>query len=348
MKVILMFCVSFWIKTTTFAKAEKAEVPVQASRVTQLKIELQKKPQDFPLLLQLAEELNKANQPRAAADLLWPSLEKLNLKGFYTLVESHELLKDWAEVIRAGGLALAKFPNEAALLTRIGNAHFMRLKMTDAKESLKKAIEINKTYLPAYEAMAKVYEKNPYELRILYQDMVEVFGPKASFLTKLCAICTNDGDNEQGEQLCKQGVQVDATIADNHVNLGVIAKQKGEAEKARILLRAAAEKFQSSEFAQFQYANFLESEKNDVDSYKYYERCLAIDPDSERCLLGFASTAVQLQKNEKSHTAFIKLCRKSGRKNSLAVRKAIKLLRQRKDSEWSEKFERVAERCSSL
>src|SRR5690606_33977971 len=127
-----------------------------------------------------------------------------------------------------------------------------------------------------------IYEKNPYEKRLLYQDMVEIFGPKAEFLTQLCALNANDGENEQGQKSCQQAIAADAKIPENHVYLGVISKQKGDAETAKKLLKAAADRFPSSEFAQYEFASFLETDKAWIDSNKYYERCVRADEKSDR------------------------------------------------------------------
>ncbi|RYZ79750.1 MAG: tetratricopeptide repeat protein, partial [Proteobacteria bacterium] len=74
----------------------------------------------------------------------------------------------------------------------LGTAQFMSKKNTEALESLKTALELNPKYQPAYEKLAEMYQqrKNTYELRILYQDMVEKIGPKSEFLNKLCELNT--------------------------------------------------------------------------------------------------------------------------------------------------------------
>ncbi|MBX3033591.1 MAG: tetratricopeptide repeat protein [Bdellovibrionaceae bacterium] len=294
-----------------------------------------------------AQGLFKKNDYAKTTALLWKNVERLDRAGIILLIKAHEAKKEWNDVIRAANLWLGKNNNDEEVLTFLGRAQFMRQRKPDeAKETLKKAIEVNPKYQPAYEVLAEIYEKNPYERRLLYQDMIEAFGPRADFLTKLCELNANDGENEQGEAVCKQAIGVNPKIADNHVYLGIIAKQKGEEDKAGRLLKAAADKFPSSELAQYEIAAYYESQKNWVDSAKYYEACLLADKNSERCLVGVGNSGIQLKKFERAHDAFQAACRRNGRKHTPIVRRAASSLRQMKALEWAEKLETVAERCA--
>lgn len=304
-------------------------------------------PTDLAGIKSRAEALRKKGDLAGATDLLWKNVEKLDTEGYLLLGRMHESRKEWNEVIRASGLLIAKKPKDpqtAEALTLVGRAQFMKGKITDAKEALKQALELNKLYEPAYDVYAQIYEKMPYEQRLLYQDMVETFGPKPKYLTKLCAINTADGENEQGSQICNQAIKADGKIADNHVNLGVIAKQKGEPELARKYLRAAADMFPDSEYAQHQFALFLEEEKNYVDSFKYYERCLSANPGADACAAGVGISGLQIQKFERALAALKQVCNRNGRKYSAQIRKAIRLT-QGKDASWRAKFEDIADRC---
>lgn len=330
---------------STPAPAPAATPAPELSRIEKLKEEVRKKPSDGKLIAQLAKELAKTGETEKATRLLWQHVEKLDRAGMLLLIETHETRKEWTDVVRASNLLIAKNQKDEEALTHLGNAHFMRRRIDDAKEALRKALEINKMYQPAYETLGKIYEKNPYEQRLLYQDMVETFGPKAPFLTKLCAINTTDGENEQGEQVCKQAVDADPKVPENHVNLGIIARQKGDSERSEKLLKAAADRFPKSEFAQYENASSLEHAKNYVDAYKYYEGCVGADPASERCLVGLGNTGVQIQKYERAYEAFKTVCRTAGRKYASTVRKASYSINQRKEESWALKFEQLAERC---
>lgn len=318
---------------TGWAQSKAAKAPIQDPKST----------------VKQAEDFFSKKEYGKATDLLWKNISSLDRQGFVLLMRAHKEKGEWGEVIRAGNLALSKNGKDEEAMTYLGEAQFRRAnKPSEAKETLKKVLEINPKYQPAYEILAQIYEKNPYEQRLLYQDMVEIFGPKASFLSRLCALNTNDGENEQGEKYCQEAIAAAPKTPDNHVYLGIIAKQKGETDKAKKLLKSAANRFSGSEFAQYEAANFLESDKAWIDSNKYYEKCVRADDKSDRCWVGVGNTAIQLRNYNLAVNAFIKACQIAGRKNSPIVRRAVSTVRQRKDLEWSDKLNRVAERCSYL
>lgn len=294
-----------------------------------------------------AQELFDKGEFRKTADLLWKNIASLDRQGMLLLLKAHKARKEWNEVIRAANLALSRNARDEEAMTYLGEAQFRRqTNPEEAKETLKRAMEINPKHQPAYEIMALIYEKNPYERRLLYQDMIEIFGPKIEILTRLCELNAEDGENEQGERYCRQAIEKDSSVDRNHVYLGLIAKQKGETEAAKTRLRAAAVRFSGSEFAQFQYALLMEEEKNWIDANKFYEQCVVADSKSDRCWLGVGNSAIQLRQYERSVQAFSRACQLAGRKHSPVVRRAVSTIRQRKDLEWSDRLSRVAERCA--
>lgn len=323
-------------------------------RLEKLKSDFQKSPKDRLKLMRLAEELIKQNDAAAATKLLWSKIELLDRAGFLMLARTHEKRAESSEMLRAVNLLLAKDEKDEEALVLQGNAILLRPgagdkggKVTEAKEAYKKALEANPKYQPAYAALAKIYQKNPYELRILYQDMITTFGAKSEFLAKLCEISTNDGDNEEGEKYCNQGIAKDSKVPENYVHLGIIAKQKGDQEKAKKLLKEAAAKFPKSEFAQYETANFLMNRKDDLEAYNYFQRCLRADARSERCLIGLGLSGVQIQKHEQAYNSMKQACHIGGRKHAAMVRRAASVLRSQKALQWSTRFEDLASGCSS-
>lgn len=316
-----------------WAQSKAAKAPIQDAKTT----------------VKQAEDLYAKKEFGKAADLLWKNISSLDRRGLVLLMKSHKEKGEWSEVIRASNIALSKNAKDEEAMTYLGEAQYRRAnKPAEAKETLKRVLEINPKYQPAYEILAQIYEKNPYERRLLYQDMVEIFGPKAPFLTQLCALNTNDGENEQGEKYCREAIAADPKTAENHVYLGVISKQKGDTEEAKKLLRSAADRFPGSEFAQYEIASFLEADKAWIDANKYYEKCVSADEKSDRCWVGLGNSAIQLRNYDRAVSAFIKACQIAGRKSAPVVRRAVSTVRQRKDLDWSDKISRVAERCSYL
>lgn len=297
--------------------------------------------------LREAEALYKKGDMKEVTALLWKNIDSLDRNGFILLLKAHKKKEEWGEVIRAANLLLSRHPKDEEGMTYLGEAQYRRQKRPDeAKETLNQVLQINRKYQPAYEILALIYENNPYERRLLYQDMIEIFGPKADFLTQLCQLNVEDGENEQGEKYCTQAIEAAPKVPENHVYLGLIAKQKGETDVAKKRLRAAALRFPQSEFAQYEQASFMEAEANWIDAHRFYDVCVKANTKSDRCWVGLGNAAVQLRKYEEAIEAFNKACQIAGRKNAPIVRRAVSTARQRKDLDWSEKIGRVAERCS--
>ncbi len=299
-------------------------------------------------VLKNAKDLFQKKDFRGATDILWPQVEKLDKEGLLLLARAHKELKEPTEMIRASRLALAKDEKNTEAQTLQGDAFLMQKKITDAKEAFKKAIEWNPRYEPAYKGLSKAYEKNTYELRILYQDMIKVFGDKAEYLSELCRLSALDGDNEEGLTYCNQASIKKSDNSDNYVYLGLIQNQMGDADSAEKTLKKTADKFSQSELAQFQWATFLQNKKNDLEAVTYFERCLKADSESQRCLLGLGNSSAYISKIDRSYEAFNKVCMKGGRKYAAAVRKAVVTIRQQKQATWIRKFEQLAEECAAL
>lgn len=303
-------------------------------------------------VLATAEDLFKKGDFDKASDLLWKNIDKLDRKGLLLLAVVHEKKKDPANMIKVANMLISKNPKDFEGYYLIGSAHMMNKKMmakqnSEALEAFKTCLEINPKYQPAYEKLAKMYEEknNNYELRILYQDMLENIGHKAEFLTKLCEINTKDRQEDQALSTCKEAIQKDPKIADNYVNLGIVQKDAGDMDEAKKSLKTAADAHSKSEFAQYTYANLMEEQKSFLDANKYYQRATAADDKSARSWLGYAKSAFELRKYPEALEAYKKAC-KLDQKNAVAFRKATTTLKSAKDTGWTGPYEKASESCS--
>ncbi|WP_413289415.1 tetratricopeptide repeat protein [Bdellovibrio sp. HCB337] len=303
-------------------------------------------------VLASAEELFKKGDYDKTSDLLWKNIDKLDRKGLMLLAVTHEKKKDPANMIKIANMMLSKNPKDHEAYYLLGSAQMMNKqvvskKNSEAMESFKTCLEINPKYQPAYEKLAKMYEEkqNYYELRILYQDMLDNIGRKAEFLTKLCEINTKDRQEDQALSTCKEGIQKDPKIADNYVNLGLVQKDAGDVDEAKKSLKTAADAHSKSEFAQYTYANLMEEQKSYLEANKYYQRATAADEKSARSWIGYAKSAFELRKFEEALDAYKKAC-KLDQKNAVAFRKATTALKSAKDAGWTGPYEKASESCS--
>jgi len=299
-------------------------------------------------VLSTAEASFKKGDFNAVTDLLWKNIDKLDRKGLLLLAITHEKKNEPGNMIKVANMLISKDPKDYEALYLLGSAQMMNKKNSEALESLKSALEINPKYEPAYDKLVQMYEqkKNYYELRILYQDMMDHLGHKPETLTKLCELNTNkDFQEDQALSNCKEAIAKDPKTADNYVYLGLVHQHVGDTEEAKKDLKNAADTHSKSELAQYTYANLLEEQKNYLDSSKYYQTCTVADPKSSRCWSGYAKSAFEIHKYDEALEAYKKAC-KLDQKTAVAFRRATTVLRNAKDSTWLKPYETASESCS--
>ncbi len=278
--------------------------------------------------------------------LLSPEVEKLDRHGLIDLANAYSGLKKPEAAIKTYTACLATNPKDFEAKTAIGREQLSLGREKEALATLKEALEMNTHYLPAYKLMIAVYEKrkNKYELRILYQDLVEKFGEKSEYITPLCELTTLDVLFELSLRYCQLGIQKDPKEPKNYVYLGITYRDSGEPEKANFNLKKAAEDFPKSELAQLTYALHLEEKKNYIGAYSFYRHATVAEPTSTVAWKGLGASAVEIQKYAEALEAFQKAC-SLDKKSLPALRKATNTLRTMKIEDWLKKFESAVEKC---
>lgn len=331
-----------------------------SQKIEQIKAQIRKTPRNLLLVIDLAQEFYNIGDYEKTTLLLWKQVENLNHKGLILLLKAHHQRGDTEQVIKVAQMLIVKNPKDAEAHTYEGLAHLSKVKVSDsvelkkskekvALESFKKAIEADSKYQPAYEAIEKIYDNpkrpNFYELRMLYQDMIDNIGGHFEFYQKLCKINALDGVNEPAIEACTKSMQLNDEIPENYVFLARAHKQMGNSEKTMKLLKDASAKFPKSDFVLESYAKYLEDDKNFIDAYKYYDQCVSVAEKNEACLAGAATSGVQIQKYEKGLQYLIQACAIS-RKHSVLARKLASVIRASKAMDWVRSYEVQAEKCA--
>ncbi|MGZ3774925.1 MAG: tetratricopeptide repeat protein [Pseudobdellovibrionaceae bacterium] len=318
-------------------------------KIERLKKEFRDNPKNTELIIPLAEEFTKKHDYEKATQLLWKYVDKIDRRGLILLAKAHENRKEPNEMIRALNILLGKDSKDYEAYSLMGNANALLKKHKDAVEAYKKAIELNSKYEPAYNGLVSIYEKrtppNLYELRILYQDMIETFGRLPRFLRKLCEINTLDGTSEPAIQTCKEAINKEPNVADPYVHLAINYKAIGEDGASLKTLKQASKEFPKSELAQYQYAKRLEDDKNYIEAMNFYKAATEAETSSARSWLGLATSSFELKKFELALIAYKNAC-KYDKKNAVAFRKATTILRNQKNTEWKDKYESASESCT--
>lgn len=300
-----------------------------------------------PFLFEVTALFQKKEYTKVTS-LLWGKIDSLSRPEMLLLVKAHYQAKEYSESIRAANLMIARDAKDEEALTYIGLNLLKKNKAREAKEYFKKATDINSVYSPAIEGLAEIYlkNKNYYELRLIYLDLIKKIGEKPHYLNQLCDINTKDASNDAAIEFCNKAINLDPLFPDNHINLGLVYKNINDLEKSKSQLQTAATKFPSSEMAQYQYALLLEEQKNYIEAFKYYSLCSKIKADEERCWAGLATAGYQLSKFDESYISLKKACL-FNKKNSIIGRKAAVQARNAKQLDWAKKFEKLSDICGN-
>lgn len=283
-----------------------------------------------------------------ATEILWKNIEHLSESELVLLTKAHYLNKDYFETMKAANLVLAKNEQNFEALTYLGLAQLRKRKDREAKEFFRRANEANPTYMPAINGLVEIYEKsnNYYELRLVYQDLIKHTGEKPEFLTKLCEINTKDAITDQAQTYCRKAIQASPNVPENYSNLGIVYKNIHDIPKAKQQLQVAADKFPKSDINQLNYAQFLEEQKNFIEAFKYYSRCVKINEYVENCWVGYTSSSYQIQKFSETLVGLKKACN-FNKKHSFIGRKASSFARSSKQEDWAKKIDALAEICGN-
>lgn len=279
-------------------------------------------------------------------DRLSPKVESLDRKELMNLGKAYSQVGNHNAAIKIFTAALAKNSKDIEAKTHIG-AELLKLKNdTEALEVLKEALTWNKKYVPAYRQLIKYYndKDNKYELRLIYQDMVQHLGERTEFLTELCYLTTMDGLYDLSARYCQQSMVKDPKNPRNHVYWGLTLHQTGKAEEAKRVLKRSADQFKKSYLAQFTWAQQLEEQKNFVEAYNYFKAAVAADNKNSAGHLGLAQSAFEIQKYEEALNAFQSACALD-RGTLPHVRKATNSLRNMREENWAKRYDQQSDRC---
>lgn len=282
----------------------------------------------------------------AVISKLSPKVESLDRDELILLGKAYSRKKNPNAAIKVFNAALAQNKNDLEAKTLMGSEMIAANKISDALVVLKEVITANPKYVPAYKVLIKMYEEkqNRYELRLLYQDMLERIGERTEYITKLCELSTLEGLFDLGLRYCQQGTQKDKAEPSNYVYLGMVYRDTGNTQKAEELLSKSSDMFPESLLAQVTYAEYLDSQKNYIGSFAYWKKATEIANSNPDAWVGLAKASMEIQKFQDALSAFNQACLLE-RSTLPHFRRAANQLRTTRNSEWLKKFEDQIDLC---
>ena len=242
----------------------------------------------FCLDLKQTQALFNKKSYKEVIQQLSPQIEQLDPARLKILGQSYQATEDHDQAIRVFESYLSTKPKDFEVKTLLGGEYLTNKKDKEALATYKDAIELNPKYEPPYLGAAKIYEKrkNKYELRLIYQDLVEQVGEKPEYMKQLCDLTTMDGLLESALEYCKKAKQLKPSEPQNYLNLAIIYKTTGEKELSLKEFSQAADSFPNSIDAQLALADYFHEDKNYPKALLHYQRAAAVDTKNLRALQG--------------------------------------------------------------
>lgn len=306
-------------------------------------------PAPSPIDLAAAKTALNSKEYDKVAEMISPHMDVANKEAILILAKAYVGQNNLAMAQKTLATGRSKYAEDPEFPTELGRVYLGLGKDRESKALLKEVIDTNPKYEPAYLVMAEMYEKrkNRYELRLLYQDLVQHVSQKAEYLTRLCDLATQEGLYDLSFKYCNDGLRKNQKEPLNYINLAASYKETGNMIEANNNYKKAADSFSKSEIAQFAYAQFLDEQRKPVESYKYFKRASEADAKSLRAWLGFGFSAIDIQKFQESLVAFEKVC-ELDRNGIKQVRKAAGLIKTLNQPQWMKKYEDLIRHCEGL
>ena len=228
-----------------------------------------------------------------------------------------------------------------AALTVLGRIHLKnKHKKESGLELLNRAIKVNPKYQPAYQELIEFYFKqnNLYEVRILYQDMIEKIGPKKEFYAGLCNVLSKDSLYDEATRACIKGIQLDPHHVKNYMILSEIYKVTSSTELSESIIKKTALAFPKSALAQQVYGELLYSKRNLEEAFAVFKKAYSAEPQSSRVMVSVANAAFDLQKYDEALDFYIKACQ-ADRQTGFEFRRATNTFRLQKNLNLQNKYE---------
>ncbi len=301
--------------------------------------------------LKRAHLFYKENKFSETIKLLTPVVEILPSKGLHLIADSYCALENFNRCTQILNSILASNDKDYFAHTKKGYALLKQSKFDESAQAFRKAILINKQHQPAYLGLLDLFNQNKknnprsgYERRAILQDMIKAFGEKAEYFNQLCKLYFEDSFLQDTINTCKIAINKNPNYPDNHLYLGRALINVGQVTTGNKTIKMAARRFEKSEIAQETAGEISKQAQNHIMAYQYFLKCIKYNPEAQKCHLGLAQSAFELDKLEESLKAFIASC-KLNKQEIHEFKTAAAKLRKENRYDWYQKFNQSIDLC---
>jgi cytochrome c-type biogenesis protein CcmH/NrfG len=161
-----------------------------------------------------------------------PDATSADLEARAEQLHAQKLYLDALDYYRA---ALAKKPNSAELMNKIGITELMMQRYREAKKSFDQSIKLNRKHADAYNNRGVVlYEERKYGAAVKeYRRAIALDGNSASFFSNMGAALFAKKDFEHAVQAYQHAVELDPDVFERTSRTGVQAQLPSPGDRAR-------------------------------------------------------------------------------------------------------------------
>jgi tetratricopeptide (TPR) repeat protein len=174
--------------------------------------------------IQIAPPMRQVQPPSPGA-----SVEELEKQG-----DELRGQKAYLDAIDYFHAALAKAPDNASVINKIGISELMMQRYKEAGKSFDRAIKKNRKFAEAYNNLGVVeYERRKYGAAVKqYKKAIEISPDSASFYSNLGAAYFADKKFEKASESYAKAVQLDPTIFEHTSHTGIAAQMASPEDRA--------------------------------------------------------------------------------------------------------------------
>ncbi len=315
--------------------------------ISTLEERLKVEPDNIKIRSSLALQYSRSKgQEMKVIELLSPFTDELSLSSLLQLAIAYQNVKKYTDEVRVLKKALESGPKRYDIHYKVGLAYLKSEKFTEATNSMRDAIKIQRRFRQAYDSLLDIFQrtKNNYESRGILRDMVKIFGKDPLIYSHLCRLDSIDGYLESAIKACRRAMSFERDLPDNYVYLAQsLIDSKDETSAGKVLIQAAR-RFPKSELAQWATGEYYLRQKNYAGAQTYFAKAVLADEKSARSLTGLAVCQFEQENHEDALATLSKACEID--ENVVdKIREAAGKLRLAKKDELSRRYTKQIQDC---
>lgn len=296
------------------------------------------------------QALFQAKNYQALIQQFGPKVANLERGSQYLVAQSHLKLKNSQAAIRVYELMLEKNPKDAPAWRQIAEVHRADRKFVDAISALKKSIEINPQYEAAYLEMAEVIleykPRNRLEARMVYEDMVQKFGPKVEYQKNICDLAVKEGQHDIANKACSAVLQNSPEEPLALIAIGQMHRDKREFDKGDAYFNRMMAEHSQSHQVLFASGEYFKERRQFAKALEAFQKAAELDPKSYDYAIEAAKAACEVQ-NFTTCLKFLTQACGLDSKARVEVRRAATRVKASPNKEMQTQFEDLSYTCSN-